>query len=169
MSQIICSCGKKVATIHITELINGEKKEIHLCEDCAKKKKIFYPSISSLNELLSGFIEAAGGSDNEELNAATCPVCGMTFAEFRANSRFGCPNDYDVFREAVDPLLERMHGTAEHRGKKAGNPATRRSHQRLAELRGALKKAVSDEAYERAARLRDQIYALKKELGDAAD
>ncbi|HUT36689.1 MAG TPA: UvrB/UvrC motif-containing protein [Planctomycetota bacterium] len=172
MSQIVCQCGKKLATIHVTEIINGEKKEIHLCEDCAKKKKLVFPTSSSvidLSEVLSGIVQAAGEAENDELKKAVCPNCGMTFADFRSAGRFGCPNDYEVFRRGVDPLLERIHGTAEHRGKQASAPASARADDRLTQLRSELRKAVSDEAYERAARIRDQIYALKKGRGNAAE
>ena len=31
-------CGKKPATVHLTEIINGKVKEVHLCEECARKK-----------------------------------------------------------------------------------------------------------------------------------
>ena len=170
MGQIMCQCGKKPATIHVTEIVNGEKKEIHLCEDCAKKKKLLFSPTSSmldLSDVLSGIMEAASEAESDELHRAVCPECGITFAEFRSDGRFGCPNDYEVFRRGVDPLLERIHGTTEHRGKKPGSPAARRHSDRLAELRRELKKAVQDEAYERAARIRDQIYALKKEQADA--
>ena len=171
MSQIMCSCGKKLATIHVTEIVNGEKKEIHLCEDCAKEKKVFFPStnVIELSDVLSGLIEAAGHKGGEELDATTCPGCGLSFAEFRASGRFGCANDYEVFRAGVDPLLERMHGTTQHRGKAAAKLHAESPANKLPKLRAKLKKAVEDEAYERAARLRDEIYALKKELGDAAE
>ena len=171
MAQIACQCGK-VATIHVTEIIDGEKKEIHLCEECAKKKKLLFtnmPSMLDLSDVLSGIIEAASAAESDELHKAVCPNCGITFAEFRSNGRFGCPDDYEVFRKGIDPLLERIHGTTEHRGKKAASPRKSRRSDRLAKLRAELKKAVADEAYERAARIRDQIYALKKEQGDAAE
>jgi len=171
MTQILCQCGKNFATIHITEIVDGEKQEIHLCEECAKEKKLLFHAASSvfdLSDVLSGIIEAVGQKESDELNKITCPECGITFAEFRASGRFGCPNDYEAFRKGVDPLLERIHGTAQHRGKVAAEPAARRQADKLVELRAELKKAVAEEAYERAARIRDQIYALKKEQGDAA-
>lgn len=170
MSQIHCQCGKP-ATIHVTELIEGQKKEIHLCEECAKKKKIFFPAIASasdLTEFLSSLIGGAETREGSDLDRTTCPECGITFAEFRATSRLGCPNDYEVFREGVDPLLERIHGATEHCGSKTVDPAARRRASKLAQFREQLKQAVAEEAYERAARLRDQICALKKELGDEA-
>jgi len=172
MGQILCQCGKKIATIHVTEIINGEKQEIHLCEDCAKQKKLLFPAtppMLDLSDVLSSIIEAAGEAESDELHKASCPDCGITFGEFRSNGRFGCPNDYEVFRKGVDPLLERIHGTTEHRGKGPARPPATRQSNRLGELRAELRKAVAEEAYERAARIRDQIYALKKEQSDAAD
>lgn len=171
MSQILCSCGKRIATIHVTEIIDGEKREIHLCEECAKKKKILFPQqqVVDLGDLLSGLIEAAGQEEIEQLDATQCPECGMTFAEFRAQGRFGCPNDYEAFREGVDPLLERMHGTTRHFGEGTAEPAADDSTARLQRLRVELDTAVQEEAYERAAQIRDAIYALKKDMGDATE
>jgi len=171
MAHIMCQCGK-IATIHVTEIINGEKKELHLCEECAKKKKLLVasaPQVMDLSEVLSKIVAAASEADTEELNDAVCPDCGLSFREFRASGRFGCPRDYEVFRSGIEPLLERIHGTSEHRGKQPARPATARRRDRLARLRAELEKAVAAEEYERAARIRDQIYALKKEQDDEAD
>lgn len=170
MSQIMCQCGKNRATIHVTELTNGEKKEIHLCEDCAKKQKMFFSAIESVHDLKEIFSDLMGASAEgaDQLEGVRCPECGTTFEEFQSSSRFGCPNDYEVFRKGVDPLLERIHGTTEHRGKTAANPPAKRRTSHLTELRAELRKAVTEEAYERAARIRDQIYDVKKEMGDAA-
>ena len=170
--HIMCPCGKKPATIHVTELSNGEKKEIHLCEDCAKKQNVFYSameSVGDLKHLLSGVLGGAPQPGAEHLQHLQCPDCGITYAEFRTQSRFGCPTDYDVFREGVDPLLERIHGTTEHHGETPSDPVARRRSDRLADLRTHLRDAVAEEAYERAAQIRDQIYELKRELGDEAD
>jgi protein arginine kinase activator len=169
MSQILCSCGKRVATIHVTEIVNGEKREIHLCEECAKKKQILFPQqqMVDLGDLLSGLIDAADHEEVAQLDATQCPECGMTFAEFRAQGRFGCPNDYEVFREGVDPLLERMHGATRHSGAAPAEPAAGGAASRLQRLRSDLDAAVQEEAYERAAQIRDEIYALKKDMGDA--
>ena len=171
MSQIMCSCGEQIATIHVTEIIDGEKKELHLCEECAKKKKILFPQhqVLDLSDVLSGLIEAAGHQQSEQLDSLTCPECGITFAGFREKGRFGCPNDYEVFREGVDPLLERMHGTTQHRGKAPSSVRAAVPAAKLGKLRAELEAAVADEAYERAAQLRDEIYALKKDMGDATE
>jgi protein arginine kinase activator len=88
-----------------------------------------------------------------------CPECGITFEDFRTRGRFGCPKDYEVFRESLGPLLEKIHGSQKHtgrlpRGRAAIDPA---SGDRLLRLRRELQAAVGNENYEEAARLRDEI------------
>ena len=40
-----------------------------------------------------------------------CPVCQITFLEFRNSGRLGCPYDYEVFRdELMLAALENIHG-----------------------------------------------------------
>lgn len=172
MSQIMCPCGKKLATIHVTEIVGGEKKELHLCEDCAQKQKVLFSTIESvgdLKEIFSGLVSEAAQGQPEGLEGLQCSECGITYEEFQKTTRFGCPNDYEVFRDAVDPLLERIHGTTEHQGKAVTPPAVTRPADRLIELRAELRKAVAEEAYERAAHIRDQIYELKREEADEGE
>jgi protein arginine kinase activator len=33
------NCNEKEATVQLTKIVNGEKTELHLCEDCAAKKR----------------------------------------------------------------------------------------------------------------------------------
>ena len=37
------SCNKKLATVHLTEIIENEKKERHFCEDCAQNVTNHFP------------------------------------------------------------------------------------------------------------------------------
>ena len=50
-------CGKKIATVHLTEIINGEVKELHLCEECALKKSQEVQKQFSLADILAGLVE----------------------------------------------------------------------------------------------------------------
>jgi protein arginine kinase activator len=165
----MCQCGKKIATIHITEIVDGQKQELHLCEDCAKKKQILFQAVPDLGQALAGLFQAQGVEESDEMDQLLCPECGMTYGDFKAGGRFGCPNDYELFRQAVDSLLERFHGATEHTGKAPAASAEEGPRETLAELNRKLQKAIDDEAYELAAQLRDDIYALKKEHADATD
>ena len=169
MQHPMCQCGKKIATIHITEIVDGEKQELHLCEDCAKQKQILFQAVPDLGQALAGLFHGQGPEENEEMQHLLCPVCGITYADFRAGGRFGCPNDYELFREAVDALLQRFHGGTEHCGKAPTVSTEQSPRESIADLTRKLQKAIDDEAYELAAQLRDEIYALKKEQADATD
>jgi protein arginine kinase activator len=90
-------------------------------------------------------------------------VCGIKFVEFRNTGRLGCPHDYQEFREELTPLLENIHGETAHRGKvPRRQPQNKETQSELMQLRKQLLQAVTREAYEEAARLRDRIRALEE-------
>lgn len=168
--MLMCNnCGKRPATVHITEIDSDQKKvETHLCEDCAQEKNVVVPQTLSLNDILSGLIEAHSEKDAPELADTCCPSCGSKYSDFRANARVGCAHDYDVFRKGLVPVLERMHGSVRHTGKVSARAGRDVAYtQRLANLRRQLNKAIETENYEDAAKYRDQITDLKKECRDA--
>ena len=33
-------CGAKKATVHLTEIVDEQMTELHLCEDCAREKSV---------------------------------------------------------------------------------------------------------------------------------
>lgn len=163
--MIICQfCKKNVATVHLTELVDGEKQEVHLCEECAGKKGLSFKTSFSLQDLLSGLMEKEREKIPKELLALKCPNCGLTFGEFRNSGRFGCPQDYHVFKENLAPLLERIHGSAQHTGKVPERIDTDTAKERaLIDLKRHLEEAINREEYERAAEIRDRIRALESE------
>jgi len=155
---VLCErCHKQQATIHLTEILKNEKRERHLCEDCAREEGIAIKAQINLQDILSGMLEA---HDNAGRNAnLQCPDCGITYAEFRNQGRLGCPHDYDVFAEPLRDVFEKVHGATEHIGKlphRAG--ADSRGQRELLQLRRQLQGAVEAEQYEEAARLRDLIH-----------
>jgi len=160
---MICQfCKKNVATVHQTELVEGEKQEVHLCEQCARKKGLSFKSQLSLQDLLSGLMEKKLEKIPDEILAIECPSCGLTFRQFRETGRFGCPRDYQVFQEGLAPLLERIHGSTKHIGKMPKKIDTDAAKERaLLDLRSQLEEAVHHEEYERAAELRDRIRKIE--------
>ena len=158
-------CKKKAATIHMTEISNGVRAELHFCEQCAIQQRIAEKSQMSVNELLSNLL-AAQPSD-EELFGATeletaCPVCGFTLSQFRKHCVLGCPHDYVLFERALLPIIERSHnGKTRHCGKVPSRvPQDTRNSIERANLQQRLKTAIEREDYELAAELRDQISRL---------
>lgn len=158
---MVCDrCNKAKATVLITDIV-PDKRERHLCEDCAEKEGIIIKQPHATNEILQHFIKHKSGvSVAEDL---VCPKCGTTFREFQLNGQLGCPNDYAVFEKVLTPLIERAHeGATQHIGKvpASADGATRRETG-LIRLRRELDHAIRQENYELAARVRDQIQALE--------
>lgn len=149
-----CQRCTKSATQHITEVLSPEQvEEMHLCEECAQKF-LYEPPVK--NKKLEGV------DDLEDAGNASCSVCGLKFVEFRNSGRLGCPHDYIEFRNELMPLLENIHGETRHAGKTPRRlPETRKAHGELLQLRKQLLQAVTREAYEEAAQLRDRIRQLE--------
>ena len=156
------NCHKNEATIHLTEITNGVRTEMHLCEHCAQEEGIAVKSQISLNELLSSLL-AAQPADNELFGGSkqksSCPHCGFTLDQFRKEPVLGCPYDYEVFEKSLLPLIEKAHdGKTHHCGKvPSKTPADTKKQMELMRLRQQLEIAVNNEDYETAAELRDKI------------
>jgi len=156
-------CKKQTATVHLTDLVKGEKRERHLCEECAGEEGVTVTQSVSINDVLNSFL--ASQSSVEELARIKCPSCGTTFVEFRNQGLLGCPEDYDVFGRALVSVIERAQdGQSRHTGKKPGqivqlDPV----QQERLRVQRDLREAVENEDYERAAQLRDRLGELKSE------
>ena len=164
-----CSRCSKPSTLHITELRNGTVEELHLCETCAHQYLSGADS-DDVSEEVGSFTDKLAAivsdEDLDELNQLTCPNCGISFREFRSQGRLGCPHDYIAFKSELMPLLENIHGETQHTGKfPKCAPDDSRQQYRLIKLRQELRIAVEEEAYEDAARLRDEIQTLDNGTG----
>jgi protein arginine kinase activator len=155
-----CNKCTKPATYHITEVVSEEHyEELHLCEECYHK--FFSEPQQGGGKGMTGSVEES--DEANLLNQRECPVCGIKFVEFRNTGRLGCPHDYQEFREELAPLLENIHGETRHVGKTPRRmPQNKQTQSELLQLRKQLQQAVTREAYEDAARLRDRIRQLEE-------
>jgi len=158
-------CNKKAATIHLTEITEGVRTEMHICELCAQEQGVAAKSQISVNELLSSLL-AVQPTDDELFGPSEqqtpCPQCGFTLDQFRKEGVLGCPYDYDVFEKSLLPLIEKAHdGKTSHCGKVPSKTPERTKHQiERSKLRRQLEAAVQNEDYELAAELRDKMNQL---------
>ena len=168
-----CQECDKQAVFHITELETGEVRELHLCEDHAR---------TYLNQS-----ESPEGDDDEKasgggltgpltvgqtadelalLDKKACPMCGITFFEFRNQGRLGCPHDYVHFEKELEPLIANIHGATRHTGRRpdravTGLPEGTEELTSVIGLRRDMQEAITDEAYERAQKIRDAIRTIE--------
>jgi protein arginine kinase activator len=160
-----CQLCSKPATVHLTKIVENQKREIHLCQACAEAQHLVKEQDLNLPAILQSLIGQHLGPQSDELARLSCPVCGIKFMEFRSQGRLGCPYDYMVFRNGLGTLLHRIHRATRHVGKSPRRPGPDlQSLVEIAQLRSQLQSAVDAEAYEEAARLRDLL--RKKEATD---
>jgi protein arginine kinase activator len=154
---MICQRCRDEATVHLTETIEGRRRELHLCLECARKAGVALPEQPpklALDAVVENLIVTHVGELVGALAELTCPDCGLKFMEFRARGWLGCPNDYRVFSRGLLPLLTRAHGASRHVGKV---PQRRIESNGRLRLRAQLREAIAREDYEEAAQLRDQL------------
>src|ERR1700736_180353 len=158
-----CQKCTKAATLHITEVVSDDQfEELHLCEECANKY-LYEPQQKGTAQKGTDAGPVEEADEAGSLNQRECPVCGIKFVEFRNSGRLGCPHDYQEFREELAPLLENIHGETRHCGKTPRRlPQNKQTQSELLQLRKQLQQAVTREAYEEAARIRDKIRQLEE-------
>jgi protein arginine kinase activator len=144
-----------------TYIANDEKATYHLCRGCAEEKGVTAPVVQtpvSVANFLANVVEESEAFKRKSLDKLRCRGCGMTYREFRDGGRLGCGECFDEFREALSPLLKRIHGAGGHVGRRPAWLDQRSSLEMdLARLKERLRRAVRQEEFEVAARLRDAI------------
>ena len=157
------SCQQHEATIHVTQVIEGQSRELHLCEDCAEATGLNMQSVMQLPELLFGMADAGTESKGSD---RSCPRCHLRGSDFKKSGRLGCPHCYEAFSQELQPMLRSMHRGLIHTGKApARERKAREALFRLETLRKQLDEAVKKEAFEEAARLRDLIREAEHDAG----
>lgn len=164
-------CREREATVHLTKIVNQQKTEAHLCEECARKRSdqfLMEPSFTFHN-ILAGLFEPEEVSSvslgPKVVQRVRCENCGLSFADFRRLGHLGCSRCYDQFESQLEPVLRRIHGATRHVGKVPARVGGRLRAQRdLARLEEELREAIAKEEYERAAQLRDKIRSLRQQV-----
>ncbi|MDC0363133.1 UvrB/UvrC motif-containing protein [Opitutales bacterium] len=153
------------ATVHLTQIINGQMHKMDLCEACAQEKGVTNPDNLSIGNLLDenpSKVDASTAS-------MTCESCGTTHQDFKKGGRLGCEACYHVFRPVLEPLLDGMHAGVKHFGKVPSRSVKKKSQDDSEELLNKeLKKAVEEENYEKAAKLRDRLKKLQAKSSASA-
>lgn len=165
-----CDYCDNEASVHLTQIINNKKVVLNLCKECAAKRGFHSPLDNipfPLSNFLSGMVtqEESGKSGKEVAKSdLTCSNCGLTFEEFSRLGRFGCGQCYKTFRDKLQGLLRKIHGSSLHRGKLPPLLSEDGSYIKEKErLQEELEAAIKAEDFERAADLRDKIKSLETE------
>lgn len=187
------NCGKNEVNFRYTQVINGVRKEMALCEKCARELGLEGLDFSMPINFSSFFSDFFHDAENflpsfTKTNVLECDKCGMTFEDFANTGEFGCGNCYITFADRISPVLKNLHGSSRHIGReyreaideleynknkfetsqknsKVNNKESGKSNKKeksqqeikLEKLQKDLQKAIKDERYEDAAKIRDEI------------
>ena len=182
------NCGKREANIKYTQIINGVKKEMSLCENCAKElgvEDIHFNMPISFSSFLSDFLEPYESESNFMTNfmapqTLLCENCNSTYDDFLKEGKFGCEECYEDFSSKIDPLLKNIHGANRHVGRiskwleqdkenKNSIPKTKKTtdkkvtqqEEKIQTLKKRLEQEIKEERYEDAAKTRDEIKRIE--------
>ena len=183
-------CKLNPASIHIQEIVNGERNALHICAECAKKRNLAEETAgnSHLHEMLERLTQAIASSadlklaelfeqkkpQEEERPDVVCTVCGTDYQAYRKSGKLGCAACYEAFGPVlVRELALTQHGSV-HCGKTP--PETVEQWQdptvseriglrkELERLRKGLDESIRREEFELAAELRDRIASIEAEI-----
>ena len=177
------NCGKREANVRYSENINGRKKELHLCEECSKKLGIENMDFNmpiDFSSFFGGLLEDFGTNDFtplfNEVKQLKCANCGYTFEDIVNTGKLGCENCYSVFENRLDPIIKKIQGSNKHVGRtgkiidskisekinnKDSKTENNKDVSKVEKLQNDLKKAIKEEKYEEAAKIRDEIKKLE--------
>lgn len=160
-------CNEREATVHLTQVIEGEVKKLHLCEECAAESGFDVHGTMSVTDVLLGMGGQVSAPSPAESIERSCPVCHLRRSDFKKTGQFGCPACYETFSDELKPLLKAIHRGEQHTGKVPSREGVRvRMSAQLAQLQQALDEAVAEEKYEDAARIRDKIRDCKNVIAE---
>ena len=181
------NCGENEANVKYTQIVNGVKKQMILCEKCAQDLGIqninFNMPIdfsSFLGDMIDEYENLSIGSEFVEPKMLTCDKCNMTYEEFLNTGKFGCDNCYETFKNKINALLKNIHGANTHIGRISGkvneninennikfnkniqNKEENKNEIKIEKLKEKLKQQIKEEKYEEAAKTRDEIKKIEK-------
>lgn len=144
-----------------------------------------------ISSFLGGFMEDFQTKEFmpmlNELKTLKCNSCGYTFDDIINTGRLGCKDCYDIFQDRLDPIIKKIQGDNRHVGrigkiidskidninddkeesmkkdiKNGGNSKEdNKELSKIEKLQEKLKKAIAEEKYEEAAKIRDEIKKLE--------
>lgn len=155
-------CHANIATFHLTEIVDGKIRKLHICEPCAEKNGVNLQEPNSIPEILlelNNQVVLQADADRDK----RCPTCHMRWSDYRKTSRLGCPACYEAFTSDLAPMLKSIQKGTCHSGKTPGalGAAAVEAVADSAELKRLLLAAVKSESFEEAARLRDEIRRIE--------
>lgn len=150
----ICEiCEVNPATLHISQLEDGEATTHHYCEECAEEQ--------GLNFNIQEMHEDAPELTLEEEEILSCLKCGTSLKQFEEDRLAGCATCYTTFADAIQSFHDTYSGKSFYQGKQYRPAGSKAFRSELDYLKKELSGAVKQQKFELAAVLRDRVRELE--------
>lgn len=162
-------CHAHPATVHMVQVVNGHRKEEHLCSKCAEKEHVFQKEQSFFGH---GFFDSPldhffGGSMlghllEDPFGTRTLEDQGGQFIEVSPEKLPENESSYNRFKESIRLSFRKGKNEIPVNEPKAKEKANAPAEsEELQALRKELKSCVDREDFERACEVRDKIKAME--------
>jgi len=157
---------------------NDNVEKVNICTGCAEDFTFFSEDdfYKDLTKILYKIFKADEGQPNgirelknlknlEIRKNRACSFCGMDLKNIKKLGKMGCPNCYREFKSILLPIIKAIHKNIEHRGKIPENTTGQiKLEKSIRDLKNRLKREIFVENFEEAARIRDEIRQLEKNI-----
>lgn len=150
-------CEQNEAMIQLIDVVQGQKQVVKLCEECAQGKALIdIPKLDIYdNSVAADIFSAFFGPKYHPPRSQEQEA----LANFQSTGKLSSPEDYDLLRDHLIPMLEKIHGSSEHKGKVPRNKQSKQYQ--IEKLEQEMQEAIQQELYERAAEIRDSLRKLQ--------
>jgi protein arginine kinase activator len=151
-----CDYCDQTAIYHDVQIENGVHTTFNLCQNHAIEAGI------ELGPIDLSIVLNINATISESKEVVACQDCGMTIAQYKEMSLLGCPTCYETFAEQLKHIIANVQDNhTQHVGRAPSSAnADVSRHITVRRLLKQLDKAVTQEQYEEAAVLRDELRKL---------
>lgn len=148
-----CDYCDKPAMYHDVRIENGAHTTLNLCQEHALEAGI------SLGPIDLSIVLNVDAPFSQSQQVISCQDCGMTIAQYKETSLLGCPTCYETFSEQLRHVIANVQDNRTQHVGRAPAAASRdvNCHLTIRRLLRELEHAVTQEQYEEAAFLRDEL------------
>ncbi len=142
-------CGVNNAKYKYYEVNSDTVREINICEECAREKGV----------------DIKNKEESVVVENGVCPVCGLSFKEYKESMSLGCAGCYNSFKDQIEVFLKESQLDVVHKGKEPiRDSEVIFVKKEILEMKKKLDSYVENERFEEAVKLRDKIEERKEEL-----
>lgn len=176
---MICDfCKNNIAKVHLIRVQNDNVEKVNICLECAKDFSFFSEDsfYKDLNKILYRIFQSDGARAYDYKSKKTlknldikknrsCSFCSMDLKKIKKLGRMGCPHCYKEFKSVLLPIIKTIHEDMEYRGKIPENTSRQvKLEKSISDLKNRIKNEIFVENFEEAARIRDKINQLEKNI-----